>query len=1407
MLPKFVSNAHFGLITKNTVGHASNMVCTVEYRKPKSLELISSVYCLKAHHECPLDCSGHGHCVKGDDGHYFCQCFANRKGSACQVSREVSYGLIDCLDPDCCGTDHCEKLIRLRGNLQQVVEDARQSCAHSTEISSLILSTKLASPGSSFYDQLEFLLLRDLTTDKVDPRRVSVVRGVVRQWDSTPFWGCRVFDRLNPVIGSALTDKNGRFELVVDGGFLVQLEFIRHPTSRFTAQLDVYVPVNHIVNIGDFYLMDRSASPLIPAPPLSKGLILQNFHEGAVTGVGGILPASPIFGDLWVAGLLPSVNPDSPESLCPPDVHDISRIGGPIIEPNARGFDGTSHDDLSVCFDSDESLCVSREGVLFYRYALKPTNLYLVQSSDKTMKSPSFIVIKMLSSDRPPPDFLNEVHLSIDVAGLRQSWRFEPSQGLEFTYIWNRTDGYNRSVYGRVPAKVSVGFLYGECPTVFWEHRVVHIDGHDITSIDLPRWNLNARHTYAPNQGIVYMGDGRSVSVGENLVVALVLGKPNVRRLANRCEMCLGRARGNPIFRVAALSTDETGRLIVVDGYFIRYLHTEIHRQAFDPMGSFSSPYDDSSPSIPENGAQSPSASSDWLVADVRPMSFVNGGSGEADWPAYYIARHPISSEELEALSRGGIGGGRAGIFISDTNNRTIWWTSLARRDFSQMVISELCPPNETMSDCLRMPLTKPKGLVVTYNEDLFFIDDKRLWRYQLRRPPGQKSSRMELVIGQSDGSGMPMSCERSLPANKVQLTDPTFIAYNPVEDCLYYVDDKRVYRLHLASRMISLAAGKLPGCKPYSTSNSNSPSGSSPSSDQSSESAKAPFAVDVEFSEIRGIAFSSMGELYIGESDVIWIRRSDGRLHLFAGTKSTPAWNIPQGTSSRLLHPSKKTPTYSQINLLVEHPAIDFQFVNITSISVGIFDEVFVADSGHNVVFAVRSDPPKLGKDGRYSIKRSASETQIFNKQGQLEGVIDTLTQQKISSFTFTANGWLSTLRIGPSELAFKISPLGFPQQIVLNTGETHNLTLAPMFKGFGSIISPFGGICHYEYSDHDQLRKIWTISVALPYVATYSPTNSLLTSVVLPSGWTYSIQKNKDQKVETDLFGKSDSREISMTSSPNGEIIKLMYSEGAQEVIFERLEPQPSSIDNTANHASWQIGRRIRMYVQPQSSDNLLNPNSNSDNSSVPSPRLIENLVMSSFDVFGVITQDFEIAGSAVRQRRFSWQPERSASSLYLGRERREMASDTIQKTRKTLSINGQPILSVTLDRELLTETFRSPSTDRLLLQIVYNGNMQPTLFTTQTVTPVPKSGFVDLSASMSDNSSKTAVQDSTMAPLRNIYTREGQLKEAFWGVANYRLSYDSTRRLRTAEIGSTLNTLVFDYQNPNLPYLVSH
>lgn len=55
-------------------------------------------------------------------------------------------------------------------------------------------------------------------------------------------------------------------------------------------------------------------------------------------------------------------------------------------------------------------------------------------------------------------------------------------------------------------------------------------------------------------------------------------------------------------------------------------------------------------------------------------------------------------------------------------------------------------------------------------------------------------------------------------------------------------------------------------------------------------------------------------------------------------------------------------------------------------------------------------------------------------------------------------------------------------------------------------------------------------------------------------------------------------------------------------------------------------------------------------------------------------------------------------------------------------------------------------------------------------------------------------------------HLCSREGQVKEAFWGQLNYRLSYDSKKRLRTVELGSTIDTLAFDYQSKSFPYLVS-
>lgn len=81
---------------------------------------------------------------------------------------------------------------------------------------------------------------------------------------------------------------------------------------------------------------------------------------------------------------------------------------------------------------------------------------------------------------------------------------------------------------------------------------------------------------------------------------------------------------------------------------------------------------------------------------------------------------------------------------------------------------------------------------------------------------------------------------------------------------------------------------------------------------------------------------------------------------------------------------------------------------------------------------------------------------------------------------------------------------------------------------------------------------------------------------------------------------------------------------------------------------------------------------------------------------------------------------------------------------------------MLSVTLNRELRTEVFRSPVTGKLLLEISYNANMQPTRFSTL---PPPQpdvpSGFADMGATLQPPPDPL-LQQHALAPLRLLYTR---------------------------------------------------
>lgn len=233
---------------------------------------------------------------------------------------------------------------------------------------------------------------------------------------------------------------------------------------------------------------------------------------------------------------------------------------------------------------------------------------------------------------------------------------------------------------------------------------------------------------------------------------------------------------------------------------------------------------------------------------------------------------------------------------------------------------------------------------------------------------------------------------------------------------------------------MVSLAAGRMPDCKLSSKGK------------QRSKDPSPPLAVDFKFSEIRGIAFSSHGELFISESDVIWIRRSDGRLHRFAGTRSSLPWSPSHTTVVPRLLSLPRSPSFDQLNiaahLVKPMHAQDFRFSNISAISVGVFNELFVADSGHNVVLVVQFELPRKTEAEKFEIVASKSEELIFNKHGQPESIVDALTQYVTYSLEFKTtlpSGWLSEVKQGTVDtiLTLKRNARGLPERVILNTGK----------------------------------------------------------------------------------------------------------------------------------------------------------------------------------------------------------------------------------------------------------------------------------------------------------------------------------------------------------------------------------
>ncbi|KAG5682597.1 hypothetical protein PVAND_011940 [Polypedilum vanderplanki] len=193
---------------------------------------------------CENGCSRHGQCTL-EDGEYRCNCIEGWAGSDCSITLEMvcddgvdndEDGMIDCSDSECCSHSVCSEHIM---------------CLSSNEPVDVLLRKQPPSVTASFFQRVKFLIEENSVQSYAhkdayeSESRVSVLRGQVVTAQGLGIVGVRVSVDRDSRFGFTLTRQGGWFDVMVNGGGAITLQFQRSPFRPMTRT--VFVPWNQML--------------------------------------------------------------------------------------------------------------------------------------------------------------------------------------------------------------------------------------------------------------------------------------------------------------------------------------------------------------------------------------------------------------------------------------------------------------------------------------------------------------------------------------------------------------------------------------------------------------------------------------------------------------------------------------------------------------------------------------------------------------------------------------------------------------------------------------------------------------------------------------------------------------------------------------------------------------------------------------------------------------------------------------------------------------------------------------------------------------------------------------------------------------------------------------------------------
>jgi len=341
------------------------------------------------------------------------------------------------------------------------------------------------------------------------------VRGRVVTPNGSGLMGVRVSSTspLEPLGGFTLTQDDGWFDLMVNGGGAVTLQFGRSPFNPKSRT--IFVPWNEVVVI-DRVVMGTSEE---------KGARIQS---------------------------------------C--DAHDYESMKPVVLATWKHGFQGN-------CQGTTSSLILPESQVVQERIRIPGTNVHLMYHSSRAEGYKA--TIKLQLTPESIPGSLRKVILKITIEGVLFEKVFEADPNIQYTFAWNRLNIYRQRVHGIATAIVHVGYEYENCVDTIWTVESTTLSGHDMSISEIGGWNLDIHHRYNFHEGIIQKGDGSNIYLKFRPPVILTTVGNGYQRPLQCGPECNGIGSKSKLLAAVALAPATDGTLFIGDFNLIRKLNLD----------------------------------------------------------------------------------------------------------------------------------------------------------------------------------------------------------------------------------------------------------------------------------------------------------------------------------------------------------------------------------------------------------------------------------------------------------------------------------------------------------------------------------------------------------------------------------------------------------------------------------------------------------------------------------------------------------------------------------------------------------------------------------------------------------------------------------------------------------------